>query len=44
MSHEDWKKTLPFKRHWFLYLIFKITVLALAGFITWRLLQVFELV
>jgi len=44
MSYEDWKKTLPFKRHWLLYLFFKIAVLALAGFITWRLLQVFELV
>lgn len=44
MSYEDWKKTLPFKRHWLLYLIFKIAVLTLAGFITWRFLQVFELV
>jgi hypothetical protein len=44
MSDEDWKKTLPFKQHWLLYLIFKITVLALAGYISWCVLQVFELV
>lgn len=44
MSGEDWKKTLPFKQHWLLYLIFKIAVLALAGYISWRVLQVFEFV
>ena len=30
MSNDDWKKTLPFKRHWAVYLLFKLVVLALA--------------
>jgi len=30
MTRDDWKKTLPFKRHWTAYLAFKLAVLALA--------------
>jgi hypothetical protein len=44
MSHNDWKKTLPFKRHWAFYLAVKLLVLALAAFIAWHLLRVFEVV
>ena len=36
----DWKKTLPFKRHWARYLTFKLIVLALAAFIALHLLRV----
>lgn len=44
MSNEDWKRTLPFKRHWAVYLLLKLLVLAGAAFIAWRLLQAFEVV
>ena len=44
MSDDDWKKSLPFKRHWALYLLFKLIVLALAGFVAWRLLHAFAVV
>ena len=44
MSENDWKKSLPFKRHWALYLLFKLIVLALAGVVAWRLLQAFAVV
>jgi len=44
MSNNDWKKTLPFKRHWAVYLAFKLLVLALAAFIAWHLLRAFEVV
>ncbi|WP_442753983.1 hypothetical protein ACNHKD_13385 [Methylocystis sp. JAN1] len=44
MSNEDWKKTLPFKRHWAVYLLFKVAVLAGAAFIAWHLLRAFEVV
>lgn len=44
MSNNDWKKTLPFKRHWAVYLLFKVLVLALAAFIAWHLLRAFEIV
>lgn len=30
MSNDDWKKTLPFRRHWAVYLAFKLLVLGLA--------------
>lgn len=42
--NEDWKKTLPFKRHWAVYLLFKLLVLALAAFVAWQFLHAFELV
>lgn len=44
MSENDWKKSLPFRRRWALYLLIKLLVLALAGFVAWRLLQVFAVV
>ncbi len=44
MSKEDWKRTLPFKRHWAVYLLFKLLVLALAAFAAWHLLRAFEVV
>lgn len=44
MSNDDWKKTLPFKRHWAVYLLFKVLVLAAAAFITWHLLRAFGMV
>ncbi|WP_255679528.1 MULTISPECIES: hypothetical protein [unclassified Methylocystis] len=44
MSNNDWKKTLPFKRHWLVYLIFKLLVLAFAAFIAWHLLRAFDVV
>jgi hypothetical protein len=44
MSNDDWKKSLPFRRHWALYLAFKLLVLALAAFIAWHLLRAFEVV
>ena len=44
MSNEDWKKTLPFKRHWAVYLAFKVAVLAAAAFIAWHLLRAFAVV
>lgn len=44
MSNDDWKKTLPFKRHWAVYLAFKVAVLALAGLIVWHLLQAFAVI
>ena len=44
MSNQDWKSTLPFKRHWALYLLFKVLVLALAVFIAWHVLRAFEVV
>jgi hypothetical protein len=44
MSNDDWKKTLPFKRHWGVYLLFKILVLAGAAFVAWQMLRSFEVV
>lgn len=44
MSNNDWKNTLPFKRHWAVYLLFKILVLASAAFVAWQLLRSFEVV
>jgi hypothetical protein len=44
MSNNDWKKTLPFKRHWAVYLLLKLLVLALAAFVAWHLLRAFDLV
>jgi len=44
MSDDDWKKTLPFRRHWAVYLLFKVLVLGLAAFLAWRLLRAFEMV
>ena len=44
MSDDEWKKSLPFKRHWALYLFFKLLVLALAGLAAWRLLQALAVV
>jgi hypothetical protein len=44
MTDEDWKKTLPFKRHWAVYLLFKLLVLALAAFVAWNLMRAFEMV
>lgn len=38
MSNDDWKKTLPFKRHWAVYLIFKVALLALAAFVALRVM------
>ncbi len=31
MSNDDWKKTLPFKQHWLIYVLLKFLVLALAA-------------
>jgi hypothetical protein len=39
---DDWKKSLPFPRHWLSYLGFKLLVLALAVFVAWRVLRAFE--
>lgn len=39
---DDWKKSLPFPRHWLSYLGFKLLVLALAIFVAWQLLRAFE--
>ncbi|BDV34051.1 hypothetical protein SS37A_15800 [Methylocystis iwaonis] len=44
MSNNDWKNTLPFKRHWAVYLLFKILVLAGAAFAAWQILRSFEVV
>jgi hypothetical protein len=44
MSNNDWKNTLPFKRHWAVYLLFKILVLAGAAFAAWQMLRSFEVV
>jgi hypothetical protein len=44
MSNDDWKKTLPFKRHWGVYLLLKLLVLAGAAFIAWQLLRAFDVV
>ena len=44
MSNDDWKNTLPFKRHWAVYLLFKLLVLALAAFVAWHVLRAFEVV
>ncbi|MEK4034758.1 hypothetical protein WOC76_10015 [Methylocystis sp. IM3] len=41
---DDWKRTLPFKRHWAVYLLLKLFVLALAAFAAWHLLRAFEVV
>lgn len=40
MSNDDWKKTLPFKRHWAVYLLFKLIVLALAIAFALRMMDV----
>jgi|GEM_PF-1359651 len=44
MSDDDWKKSLPFKRHWAFYLLFKLLVLAAAVYVAWRLLLAFAVV
>jgi hypothetical protein len=44
MSNEDWKRTLPFKRHWAVYLLFKLLVLGLAAAAAWHVLRAFEVV
>ncbi len=44
MSDNDWKRTLPFRRHWATYLIFKLLVLALAAIVAWNILHAFEVV
>jgi hypothetical protein len=44
MSNDDWKKSLPFSRHWAVYLLFKLLVLALAVFVAWQLLHAFAVV
>jgi hypothetical protein len=44
MSEEDWKRLLPFRRHWAVYLLVKVTVIALAAYVLWRLLHAFEAV
>ena len=44
MSNDDWKKSLPFSRHWAAYLLFKLLVLALAVFVAWQLLHAFAVV
>ncbi|MEF3365976.1 hypothetical protein V3H18_05445 [Methylocystis sp. 9N] len=44
MSNDDWKKTLPFRRHWAVYLLFKVLILALAAFIVWRFLRAMDVV
>ena len=38
MSNDDWKKTLPFKRHWAVYLAFKVALLALAAYVALRMM------
>jgi hypothetical protein len=44
MSNDDWKNTLPFRRHWAVYLAFKLAVLAAAALVAWHLLRAFEVV
>jgi hypothetical protein len=44
MSNDDWKKTLPFKRHWAVYLLFKVLILAGAALIAWSALRSFNVV
>jgi hypothetical protein len=44
MADDDWKRLLPFRRHWAVYLLVKIVVIALAGYVLWRLLHTFEAV
>jgi hypothetical protein len=44
MSNDDWKKSLPFPRHWLSYLVFKLLVLALALAFAWHMLHVFEVI
>jgi hypothetical protein len=39
MFKEDWKKTLPFNRHWFVYLLFKVSILAISLILLWRFIQ-----
>lgn len=44
MSNDDWKRTLPFRRHWAVYLLFKLMVLGVAALAAWHLLHAFEVV
>ncbi len=41
---DDWKKSLPFPKHWLTYLFFKLLVLALAAVIAWQVLRAFEVI
>ncbi len=41
---DDWKKSLPFPKHWLTYLVFKVAVLVLAGLVAWRVLRAFEVI
>jgi hypothetical protein len=44
MSNNDWKKSLPFSRHWAVYLLFKLLVLVVAAYVAWQLLHAFAVV
>jgi hypothetical protein len=44
MQNYDWKKALPFPRHWLAYLGFKLLILALAVFVAFHLLRFFEVI
>jgi hypothetical protein len=44
MENDDWKKLLPFRRHWLTYLFFKLLVLALALLFVWQMMHVFEVI
>jgi hypothetical protein len=39
---DDWKKSLPFPKHWLSYLLFKLAVLALAVAAAWQLFRALE--
>jgi hypothetical protein len=41
---DDWKKLLPFPRHWLSYLVFKLLVLTLALAFAWRMLHLLEVI
>ena len=42
MSNDDWKKSLPFPRHWLSYIGFKLLILVVAIILAWQILRAFE--
>jgi hypothetical protein len=39
---DEWKKSLPFPRHWLSYIGYKLLILVIAAFIAWQILRAFE--
>lgn len=44
MQDYDWKKALPFPRHWLAYLWFKLLILAVAVYLAFHVLRLFEVI